>query len=126
MFEGWFSKSLKEYFAEHGSEYEDEQYFVHYFLWPYLSIINGYGAALMGETTVGDLIPFFAKIPLPPRASGSVSVPGRAGTLHLRRGHVGAGHGFGGREPVHPHHHHQATARSPPSTPTPIQVTPCT
>ncbi len=76
-FEGWFSKSLKEYFAEHGSEYEDERYFVHYFLWPYLSIINGYGAALMGETTIGDLIPFFAKIPLLPTPLGSVTVPGK-------------------------------------------------
>jgi hypothetical protein len=76
-FKGWFGKSLKEYFAQYGSAYADEQFFVHYFLWPYLSIINGYGAALMGETTIGDLIPFFAKIPLLPTPLGSVSVPGK-------------------------------------------------
>ena len=76
-FEGWFGKTVKEYFTEHGSEYASEQDFVHYFLWPYLSIINGYGAALMGETMVGDLIPFFAHIPLLPTPLGSLKVPGK-------------------------------------------------
>jgi len=78
-FRGWAGKSVKEYFATatgYGSP-QDQQNWIDYFLWPYLSIINGYGAALMDQTLVGDLIPFFMSLPGVDTPLGSFTRPGR-------------------------------------------------
>ena len=76
---GWAGKSVKDYFAT-GAGYgspQDQQDWIDYFLWPYLSIINGYGAALMDQTLVGDLIPFFMSLPDVDTPLGSFTQPGR-------------------------------------------------
>jgi hypothetical protein len=78
-FRGWAGKSVKEYFATatgYGSP-QDQRDWIDYFLWPYLSIINGYGAALMDQTLVGDLIPFFMSLPGVDTPLGSFTQPGR-------------------------------------------------
>ncbi|HLO27567.1 MAG TPA: hypothetical protein VK249_00435, partial [Anaerolineales bacterium] len=63
------------------SVFKHSKHWVNYFLKPYLSIINGYGAALMHETIFGDLFPLFTKFPLPgswklPTPLGSFTDPG--------------------------------------------------
>ena len=78
-FRGWAGKSVQDYFAAadgYGSP-QDQQDWIDYFLWPYLSIINGYGAALMDQTLVGDLIPFFMTLPGFDTPLGSFTKPGR-------------------------------------------------
>jgi hypothetical protein len=61
----------------YGSE-QDKKMWIDHFLWPYLSIINGYGAALMGETLIGDLLPFFMTIfAVPSTPLGSFTQPGK-------------------------------------------------
>ncbi|MBI2757882.1 MAG: FAD-dependent oxidoreductase [Chloroflexi bacterium] len=78
---GWATKSLADYFANPPTRYSNQQQFINYLLAPYLSIINGYGAALLDQTTFVDLFPLFAKLPLPhswgtPTPLGSFSNPG--------------------------------------------------
>jgi hypothetical protein len=79
MIGGWAGKSVQDYFASangYGSA-QDKQNWIDYWLWPYLSIINGYGAALMDETLVGDLIPFFLSLPGFDTPLGSFTDPGK-------------------------------------------------
>jgi hypothetical protein len=78
---GWATKSLADYFANPPTQYSNPQQFINYLLAPYLSIINGYGAALLDQTTFVDLFPLFATLPLPnswgtPTPLGSFSNPG--------------------------------------------------
>ena len=76
VFEGWANKTLKEYFDNPPQVYKNKQRFIDFFLAPYLSIINGYGAALMSETTFVDIIPLFATIPFENTPLGSFTQPG--------------------------------------------------
>jgi predicted NAD/FAD-binding protein len=60
-------ESLSDYFANQGLQYgseQDCQDFLNYFMYPYLSIINGYGASLMDEMLFADIAPLFMKVPL--------------------------------------------------------------
>jgi len=78
---GSLGKSLSDFFRSPPSDFRHHKRWVNYFLKPYLSIINGYGAALMHETVFGDLFPLFTKFPLPkswkmPTPLGSFTQPG--------------------------------------------------
>lgn len=78
---GRMGETLESFFKSPPSSFKHPQHWVNYFLKPYLSIINGYGAALMGETVFGDLFPLFTKFPLPkawglPTPLGSFTSPG--------------------------------------------------
>jgi hypothetical protein len=75
------NETLSDYFNSQPAGFKDSKKWVNYFLKPYLSIINGYGAALMHETIFGDLFPLFTKFPLPrswglPTPLGSFTNPG--------------------------------------------------
>ncbi len=59
-----------------GMVFRNSQRFQDYFLKPYLSIINGYGNALMDSTILADLWPLFAYIPLEKTPQGSFTRPG--------------------------------------------------
>lgn len=59
-----------------GMVFKNQQRFLDYFLKPYLSIINGYGRALMDSTILADLWPLFAYIPLEKTPQGSFTKPG--------------------------------------------------
>ncbi len=76
IFEGWGQKTLKEYFDNPPQTYRNKDQFVNFFLAPYLSIINGYGAALMDQTLIVEIIPLFATIPFEVTPLGSFTKPG--------------------------------------------------
>ncbi|MGI8766871.1 MAG: NAD(P)-binding protein [Gemmatimonadaceae bacterium] len=76
LLEGWGSKTLAEYFANPTVPYENQSDFLNYFLFPYLSIINGYGAALDDQVTFDDLVPLFANVPGRFPGLGSFTTPG--------------------------------------------------
>jgi len=78
---GHLGQSLSDFFHAPPPDFKHHKRWVNYFLKPYLSIINGYGAALMHETIFGDLFPLFTKFPLPaswklPTPLGSFTQPG--------------------------------------------------
>jgi len=78
---GWGKKTLQEYFDLNSASYKNPDLFINYILSPYLSIINGYGAALLDQTIFLDVFPLFSKLPLPqswgfPTPLGSFSNPG--------------------------------------------------
>jgi hypothetical protein len=73
---GWGSKSLAEYFDTVDVPYSDQQEFLAYFVDPYLSIINGYGASLSRQVTFDDLFPLFANLPGKFPGLGSFTQPG--------------------------------------------------
>ncbi|MDX1377392.1 MAG: FAD/NAD(P)-binding protein [Anaerolineales bacterium] len=78
---GRMGQSLADFFKSPPSSFKQPERWVNYFLKPYLSIINGYGAALMPETVFGDLFPLFTKFPLPkawklPTPLGNFNKPG--------------------------------------------------
>jgi hypothetical protein len=76
LVEGWGSKTLAEYFATVSPPYEEQELFLNVFVYPYLSIINGYGASLADQVTFEDLFPLFANLsPLWP-GLGSFTHPG--------------------------------------------------
>jgi len=70
--------TLTQFFANPplGMVFKNSQRFQDYFLKPYLSIINGYGNALMDSTIMADLWPLFAYIPLEKTPQGSFTKPG--------------------------------------------------
>ena len=84
LLDGWGMKTLETYFFTEPpklSYYLNKMDFVNYILSPYLSIINGYGNALLDQTTFIDMFPLFATLPLPkswnfPTPLGSFSQPG--------------------------------------------------
>ena len=76
LLEGWGSKTLAEYFASLTVPYENQSDFLNYFLFPYLSIINGYGASLDDQVTFDDLVPLFANLPGKFPGLGSFTSPG--------------------------------------------------
>ncbi len=76
IFEGWGGKTLQDYFNTPPQTYRNQQQFVDFFLAPYLSIINGYGAALMDQTLIEEIIPLFAAIPFEKTPLGSFTQPG--------------------------------------------------
>lgn len=81
LLEGWGNKTLQKYFETNPDSYKNLPLFLNYILAPYLSIINGYGASLLDQTTFIDLFPLFATLPLPPSWGfptplGSFSNPG--------------------------------------------------
>lgn len=76
IFEGWGQKTLQEYFDNPPQTYRNKQQFIDFFLAPYLSIINGYGAALMDQTLIVEIIPLFATIPFEVTPLGSFTQPG--------------------------------------------------
>jgi hypothetical protein len=78
---GSMGESLAKFFKSPPGSFKKPERWVNYFLKPYLSIINGYGAALMPETVFGDLFPLFTKFPLPkswkmPTPLGNFNQPG--------------------------------------------------
>ncbi len=78
---GWANTTLQEFFDSPPIKLNNPELFSNYFLKPYLSVINGYGAALMDQTTFGDLFPLFATLPLPkawglPTPLGAFTKPG--------------------------------------------------
>lgn len=79
LLEGWANKTLQEYFDNPPQTYRNKDKFLTYFLAPYLSIINGYGAALMDQTTFADIDPLFLKIPFLKTPLGSFTKPASAG-----------------------------------------------
>ena len=74
----WANVTLTEFFKSPPPPlvFKNQQRFLDYFLSPYLSIINGYGNALMESTTMADLWPLFAKIPFEKTPQGSFTKPG--------------------------------------------------
>jgi len=76
LFEGMGAMTLAEYFAGLAVPYENQTDFLNYFLFPYLSIINGYGAALSDQVTFEDLVPLFANVPGKFPGLGSFTEPG--------------------------------------------------
>ena len=76
LIEGWGGKTLEEYFSTLKVPYEQQDDFLAYFVDPYLSIINGYGAALLGKVKFEDLFPLFAHIPGVWPGLGSFTHPG--------------------------------------------------
>lgn len=77
----WRNETLQEYFGKNGGSYRNSDFFQLYILAPYLSIINGYGNALMNDTNFLDMWPLFADMFLPkswnfPTPLGSFSKPG--------------------------------------------------
>ena len=81
LLDGWGMKTLQTYFDNPSTPYKSQSDFVNYILSPYLSIINGYGNALLDQTTFVDMFPLFAALPLPqswgfPTPLGSFSNPG--------------------------------------------------
>lgn len=54
----------------------DKDAFVTYFLDPYLTIINGYGAPKLGSVMLADILPLFGKMPLFPGPMGAFTRPG--------------------------------------------------
>lgn len=78
---GSMGESLSKFFKSPPRSFKNPDHWVNYFLKPYLSIINGYGAAMMPETVFGDLFPLFTKFPLPkswkmPTPLGNFNHPG--------------------------------------------------
>jgi len=53
LLEGWGDKTLQWYFDNENVKYQDQAAFLSYFIYPYLSIINGYGAALRSSPRRG-------------------------------------------------------------------------
>jgi predicted NAD/FAD-binding protein len=76
LFEGYGSKTLKDYFDNLTVKYENQEDFLAYFIYPYLSIINGYGASLADQVTFEDLVPLFANLPPRYPGLGSFTTPG--------------------------------------------------
>jgi len=76
LLEGWGSKTVAEYFGSLQIPYEQQPEFLQYFLFPYLSIINGYGASLSDQVTFDDLVPLFAHVPGLWPGLGSFTHPG--------------------------------------------------
>jgi len=81
LVDGWSMKTLQNYFDNPPTPYRNQTDFINYILSPYLSIINGYGNALLNQTTFVDMFPLFATLPLPqswgfPTPLGSFSQPG--------------------------------------------------
>jgi NAD(P)-binding Rossmann-like domain len=76
LVDGDGSKTVAEYFDGLSVPYEDQQQFLSYFIDPYLSIINGYGASLSDQVTMDDLVPLFANIPGKYPGLGSFTSPG--------------------------------------------------
>jgi hypothetical protein len=74
----WANVTLTDFFKNPplNMVFKNKDKFVNYFLKPYLSIINGYGNALMDSTTLADLFPLFAYIPLEKTPQGSFTKPG--------------------------------------------------
>lgn len=85
VFNGTRNQSLKEHFDLFSRQYKDANRFIHYFLWPYLSIINGYGAHLMDKTSFTDMFPLFSRIPFFSTPLGSFNDPG-VGWQRFERG----------------------------------------
>jgi hypothetical protein len=76
LFEGYGSKTISDYFNGLTVPYEQQDDFLNYFLYPYLSIINGYGASLADQVTFDDLVPLFANLPGIYPGLGSFTTPG--------------------------------------------------
>ena len=76
LLEGYADKTLQWYFDNEPIKYEDQTAFLDYFIYPYLSIINGYGAALADQVTFEDLVPLFANFPPKYPGLGSFTLPG--------------------------------------------------
>jgi glycine/D-amino acid oxidase-like deaminating enzyme len=75
-FKTWGMKSLQDYFDNPPQTYRNLQQFINFFVAPYLSIINGYGAALMDQTLIVEMLPLFDIIPLEKTPLGSFTQPG--------------------------------------------------
>ena len=54
--------TVADYFAANGGSYNDATGLCDFLLFPYLSIINGYGAALADQVTFADLLPLFGSL----------------------------------------------------------------
>jgi predicted NAD/FAD-binding protein len=76
LLEGWGPQTLQAYFDTVPIKYEEQQAFLDYFIYPYLSIINGYGDALANQVTFEDLVPLFANLPGKFPGLGSFTQPG--------------------------------------------------
>jgi predicted NAD/FAD-binding protein len=74
---GWGSKTVAQYFNSLAVPYQNQSAFLNYFLFPYLSIINGYGASLDDQVTFDDLVPLFANLPGKFPGLGSFTQPGQ-------------------------------------------------
>jgi hypothetical protein len=77
VFRGLTNTTLEDYFSKTTDQYLDKEQFVTHCLWPYLSIINGYGEHLMKETAFFDLIPLFARLPFFKSPLGAFTTVGR-------------------------------------------------
>jgi hypothetical protein len=84
LVEGFGSKTVAEYFDGLTVPYEDQAGFLSYFLYPYLSIINGYGASLADQVTFDDLVPLFANVPGKYPGLGSFTQPGSGYSRFLK------------------------------------------
>lgn len=73
---GHAGETLAEYFAGLKVPYVNQKDFLSYFLDPYLSIINGYGASLADQVKFEDLFPLFANLPGKFPGLGSFTNPG--------------------------------------------------
>ncbi len=82
LFVDWEMKTLYEFFYPNPPvPFRNKTDFINYILSPYMSIINGYGNALLNDTIFMDLFPIFATLPLPkswgfPTPLGSFTQPG--------------------------------------------------
>ncbi|MEW6083337.1 MAG: hypothetical protein AB1607_01960 [Chloroflexota bacterium] len=82
LFDHWSMKKLYDFFYPNPPiPFINKTDFINYILSPYMSIINGYGNALLNDTIFMDLFPIFATLPLPkswgfPTPLGSFTKPG--------------------------------------------------
>ena len=82
LFDHWSMKTLYDFFYPNPPiPFINKTDFINYILAPYMSIINGYGNALLNDTLFVDLLPIFATLPLPkswgfPTPLGSFTKPG--------------------------------------------------
>jgi len=82
LFDHWAMKKLYDFFYPNPPiPFLNKTDFINYILSPYMSIINGYGSALLKDTIFMDLFPIFATLPLPhswkfPTPLGSFTQPG--------------------------------------------------
>jgi hypothetical protein len=74
---GYAGKTLAYYFANNPTmPYTNQQDFIDYFVDPFMTVINGYGAPDLSTILLGDLLPIFGRVPGFDGPLASWSVPG--------------------------------------------------
>lgn len=69
--------SLQDFLDDPPSPLTDVADFTAYFIDPYMTIVNGYGAPALNSVMLADLLPLFAKLPFFDGPLGALTVPGQ-------------------------------------------------